>query len=67
MNSIFISMYNSTLKRRILKVVVEDHHYVKVKESLPRDDIQHKSKIIGWKRMKSSCTRKFFMFLILRN
>jgi hypothetical protein len=39
-----IYMYKTDLKNRILEAVTIDEHYVKVKESLQQNDIQHKYK-----------------------
>ena len=39
MHATTISMYNSDLKDRILEVVIEDLHYVQVKESLQQSNV----------------------------
>ena len=44
MHATTVSMHQSELKRRILNVVVTNHHYLQVKESLQQGDVQQKVK-----------------------
>jgi len=40
MHAIAISMYTTCLKNRILEAVITDQHYVQVKESLQKNNVQ---------------------------